>query len=536
VCSSDLSEISKQIQDINISAEKINSVNSALSGFVFSDARPAKIARYAPQPNQPDDDTKPAIPYLQVIWLITAAVLFSGGIRKMRKFKKQILKNSSGDADRETRELFHQCKKQLKIRGKTTLRTSEYIKTPLVFGLINPFVIFPETDMDPDEKKLAFIHELTHIKNGDLWIKFLASIISTVHWFNPLAHLLRRKITAISEEYCDERVARAMTKEEKFLYASLILKVVSDISATQAKFCSTLSAPTKNIKRRLSNMINTKKSRKSIIALSVLAALILCTFATIYAFAANPDTPENTAPDLPEILDNNTEKDIIDIIDDFKFPEYEGSLGIGFQNSAGEGVYRYSPDGGLTWYTDDMLDPDISASEWLTYDEYKIWLDKESARMQSLLGEYCYTAIDGVPVYWTQEKIDEDIEYYESGLEDLKNGLNSVGIITIGNNEQLFVFHVFASGGDLITDEDLIIAQNTDYKTYLYRYEPDNGGEVWGFGAISYKELYELVKEHFDEWVQAGTMTKEEADRKLADIKNGAYTIYDAEGNIISVK
>jgi len=282
----------------NIS-EQISTVNTALSNIVFS----GNIKD--PNQSEQSSNSEPrsvSIPYLQIIWFIAVAFLFAGKIRKMRKFKKQILKFNSSDVDRETLDLFLQCKKQLKVRGRITLRTSEYIKTPLTFGLIKPFVVFPKTDMNADEKRIAFTHELTHIKNGDLWIKFSAFIISTIHWFNPFTHLLCRKISVISEEYCDECVTKSMTNEEKVLYGNLILKVACDISAPQAKFCSTLSAPTKNLKRRLLNMINTKKSHKSMVALSVFVALILCFFATVYAFAA-PSYEYDEKCDADECID-----------------------------------------------------------------------------------------------------------------------------------------------------------------------------------------------------------------------------------------
>ena len=286
--------ISGQIQKIN--AETINSV---LSGIVFPDIQSSLPHSQADNITNTENiisgeinNTDLNLPYLQILWLSVAIVMFSGGICKMHRFKKQILNSSSNNVDRETLDLFLQCRKQLKVRG--TLRTSEYIKTPLAFGLINPLVILPETGMSADEKRLAFIHELTHIKNGDLWIKFLASAISAVHWFNPLAHLLRRKISMISEEYCDECVIKNMGKEERLLYGNLILRIVSDTAVPQS--CSTLSASTrnvKNIKRRLFNMMNFKKSRKSIIALSVIVAFVMCSFAAVYAFAASYEN--NTA-------------------------------------------------------------------------------------------------------------------------------------------------------------------------------------------------------------------------------------------------
>ena len=265
-------------------------------------------------------------------------------------------------------------------------------------------------------------------------------------------------------------------------------------------------------------MINTKKSRRSMIALSVLAALILCSFATIYAFAANPDTPEIPTPDLPEVSAIEPGKNVNE---DFKFEElYEGLLGIGFQNSDGEEVYRYSPDGGLTWYTDDdILDPDISAIEWLTYDENgygetaKVIVgNKEEILLFDFSGSnkivQSYAICDGeTEEQFSQEEFDAMMAMYEAMIKEKDLSYNNS--------------HIMTESYSSIDD------------TYAYRYVSDDGENIMGFGGDTYQSLYEVVKDYFDKWIQEGKMTQEEADRKLAEIKNGAYTVYDAAGNII---
>ena len=111
--------------------------------------------------------------------------------------------------------------------------------------------------------------------------------------------------------------------------------------------------------------------------------------------------------------------------------KYGGTLGIGYKNSDGETMVRLSTDGGLIWYiTDDeynsTLDPDVSAIEWLTYDEFKTWLDRNKADLN-----------------------DEQIEWYESQLEDLKNDASySIGKVIIENIEIIFVFGQSESSGD----------------------------------------------------------------------------------------
>lgn len=291
-----VSVLSEQIQTLNISESAIHSVNAALSDIVFFGEPLPPIQAGS------NEISGAAIPYLQIVWLLTAVILFAGGTWKMVRTKNQITRFCGHSADSETGALFLQCKAQFKVRGSIALRTSRYIKTPLVFGLIRPTIVLPETDMNAEEKRLALTHELMHIKTGDLWIKLFAFVICAVHWFNPLAHLLRRKILSIHEEYCDECVVKAMSKEERLGYANLILKTVTVTAVPQTVFCSTLSTSIKNMKRRLTNMMNVKKLRKSMVALSIVAALLLCAPAVIYTLAAN--TASSSGSESKTIVDS----------------------------------------------------------------------------------------------------------------------------------------------------------------------------------------------------------------------------------------
>lgn len=421
--------IPDQIQKVSINSNTVNSVNIALSEFVFPDFQ------YSPQLTQTEAKTIPEVPYLQIIWLITAIVLLFIGIWKMQKFKKQIITKSSGNVDSETIELFTRCKDELRIRGEIMLRISGYIKTPFVFGLIKPIVIFPETGMTLDEKRLAFRHELTHIKNGDLWLKFFAFVISSVHWFNPLAHLLYLKISSVSEEYCDERVVKKMTHDEKFLYGKLILKVVTDINAPQSKFCSTLSAPTKNLKRRLLNIMNTQKSRKSMIILSIVTVLMLCSLATMYAFAADVKEPDKI--EEPSVGETDSEAIEEDSLTSAKI------IGLGYDDN-GILVTRISNDGGLTWNWKDenenlIHDPDLSKITWMKYDEFSKWIEKQDNNLQ-----------------------------YEPMLENLKNGTCEIGIVKIKEVERVFQF------GNDIFDNQITITRFSDPDKEIWIDFPSN--------------------------------------------------------------
>jgi len=234
--------------------------------------------------------------YLLAVWFVVMVILFAVKSCKVYKFKKQILHNNAiySCADTETYKILEQCIKQVGLRQKITLKVCSRVKTPLVMGIFKPIIIFPDMEMSTGEKELALTHELTHIKNYDLCFKFLAFCIPVIHWFNPLVYLLCRKVYAISEIHCDECIVTTMTTAERKAYGNLILKTVTEISAFYATVCSPLSTKTRNIERRLLNMMNFKKSKKGIFVLSLVVALVLTSFGAIYAVTADSQIIENS--------------------------------------------------------------------------------------------------------------------------------------------------------------------------------------------------------------------------------------------------
>lgn len=224
--------------------------------------------------------------YFLAIWIFVGIIMILKYVYKSSKLKQNFFKISKICTDAEIQKIFLSCKQRLCLRKKIVLRTSEYIANPLVIGALKPTIIFPETEMSSDEKRLAVTHELTHIKNGDLWYKLFAFAISVLHWFNPFAYLLREKVYDIAEMVCDESMTESMSIDERKLYGGLILKVASDVLASKTIIYSTFSTSKQNIERRLKNMMNFKKSKKSVVVISVLLALIFIVTGTIYTFAA----------------------------------------------------------------------------------------------------------------------------------------------------------------------------------------------------------------------------------------------------------
>jgi len=151
----------------------------------------------------------------------------------------------------------------------------------------------------------------------------------------------------------------------------------------------------------------------------------------------------------------------------------------------------------------------IPEVEWWTYDDYKVWVEEYKIKLQESVGTLFYGwTNDGIydPFILTQEEADKEIEACEAILEGIKNGTTKM---------------LKSKNGVPLNEIIGTIIINGTTKTYSHKVEhtlPNGEEMIIGFGAISYSELYRIVKNYLDEQVEAGNMMQEEADIKLAEV------------------
>jgi beta-lactamase regulating signal transducer with metallopeptidase domain len=237
--------------------------------------------------------------YFVLILPFVAIMLAVIEINKVLRLYKFIAISCVGEADEEMLAIFE----ELKPRRNISLRTSEYIKSPFTVGLFKPVIYMPKENMNSDEIKLSLIHEFTHIKNGDLWFKFFSVIISILHWFNPLVHLLRIKISTVSELNCDEYVTAEMTKSQRKDYGELLIKTAYGENPANKSLYAPLSHSSRRIKRRLSQLMEVRKSHRVITIISIFIIILVFAFAAIQAVAPNIAYRNITTPQTFFVLE-----------------------------------------------------------------------------------------------------------------------------------------------------------------------------------------------------------------------------------------
>lgn len=160
-----------------------------------------------------------------MIWL--AGVLVLAGVYWSGSWRLRTIKRFAAEPSHRIRKGFDECRRRLGLKQNIELRQSGFITAPVSFGWQKPFVVLPKDGINrlsKSELNHVLLHELTHIKHGDIIINYLLCIVQALFWCNPLVWLAFWQMHRDREAYCDWSVMNEMTGEtERIAYGQTIL-------------------------------------------------------------------------------------------------------------------------------------------------------------------------------------------------------------------------------------------------------------------------------------------------------------------------
>lgn len=183
--------------------------------------------------------------------------------------------------------MLRQTKEELRIKKPVKLICSKLCDAPMTIGVFKPAVVFPSAgnlNLKSDDIKFVLKHELLHIKNRDLLLKFLALFALAVHWYNPVCHLLYYELCVVSEINCDHSVLKGANDTQRQRYCHLILDLATAGGGRVERFAIGLvKNDAATFERRILEMKKTSKKTKPM--LSCIMMLLIFVMGTITAFA-----------------------------------------------------------------------------------------------------------------------------------------------------------------------------------------------------------------------------------------------------------
>ncbi len=231
-----------------------------------------------------------------ILWIIGMIVMLMAILSSNLRIGK-IKKSVQVVENKELSMLFHRCKEDMHLHKKVVLGYSSFIKSPITFGIIHPYIVIPKdiSMLSTDEIKCVLLHELYHCKRKDMLVNYLMCLVRTVYWFNPLVWYFLKEMKTEMEISCDYAVLKMLDKKSHFKYGEVILKFASLSRRTSPLLAaSEISSSYKQVKRRIVTIANFQVEShllkmKSALVFFIVLALILITIPSMSVLAVNKE-------------------------------------------------------------------------------------------------------------------------------------------------------------------------------------------------------------------------------------------------------
>ncbi len=124
-------------------------------------------------------------------------------------------------------ELFDEAKSSTGLRRAVRLRLTDHAMSPAVCGLFRPVILLPQSlvqKLPPAQLRAVLLHELTHLRRGDVWMNCAQALAQIVYWWHPLLWFANTRIRRLREEAVDDVVMLAL-RDDAVTYAPTLLEV-----------------------------------------------------------------------------------------------------------------------------------------------------------------------------------------------------------------------------------------------------------------------------------------------------------------------
>lgn len=156
-------------------------------------------------------------------WFAGSLALFGILVRRSRDVARRVAE--AVEAPAQLQELLNSCCRQMGIRQTPALKLAGFATSPAACGLLRPVILIPEelvNKLSMPSLRAVLFHELAHIKQGDVWLNYLQTLLQIVYWYHPLLWLANAQIRRVREQAVDEIVMGEMGEDAETYPATLL--------------------------------------------------------------------------------------------------------------------------------------------------------------------------------------------------------------------------------------------------------------------------------------------------------------------------
>ncbi len=166
------------------------------------------------EPVSPPTVSVTPVTWQGIVFLVWLAVVIALGLLLLQRamFVRGLVAQAK-EANSLMNNALEYCCKCMGVKRKIGLKVSANAASPAVCGLFRPVILVPQNlgpSLGAAHLRTVLLHELAHIKRGDLWANLAQAILQIIYFYNPFVWLANAMIRRVREQAIDETVLVAM--------------------------------------------------------------------------------------------------------------------------------------------------------------------------------------------------------------------------------------------------------------------------------------------------------------------------------------
>ncbi len=166
--------------------------------------------------------------------LITAVIVLLGLLNVLRELLLYYIfvHNINKLPELKDDKLRHTVDTIIRDYGRTchiNLKETSVVTSPSIVGMRKATILVP-IDYPPElETDGVLRHEIAHFLYGDIWIKFVWSLVKAFCFWNPVVYILDGQLIKVLEIRADEKAVQNISSEQRHEYRMTLAKLANRV-------------------------------------------------------------------------------------------------------------------------------------------------------------------------------------------------------------------------------------------------------------------------------------------------------------------
>ncbi|MGI6706794.1 MAG: M56 family metallopeptidase [Clostridia bacterium] len=204
-------------------------------------------------------------------------------------------------------EILKKCTDRLRLEKMPRIVYDSQIKIPMLFGFLKPRIcIAPEMVrcLSHEELEHILLHELVHLKRGDILINWIMMVLQALHWFNPIVWAAFRRMKQDCELACDAHVLSFLKSIDRKEYGRTIINLLKLLTGShEVPGTVGMMNPKTQTERRIMMIKNFRKASFKWTVVAILVMAVIGYVGLTNAKGAAQETPPvNEAGETVDII------------------------------------------------------------------------------------------------------------------------------------------------------------------------------------------------------------------------------------------